>query len=311
MANFCRYCGKPLQDGEICTCPQAQAEAAQQYQGQQPPQGYQPPPQDGYQPPQGGYQPPQGGYQQPQGGYQPPLGGYQPPQGYPQQPAGPSPFAAGLQRIPTFLGSYLKTPVSAVQSLVNAKEVVVAIVLLFVQILISGLLLFSALKSVSNTVYGDGESKAAAVLAVGLAAVNEDLKSLRDPSFPMSLLMGILIAIICLAVYVLIIFAAAKIAGSRATFTDALVAAGGHSLCVTVLLLLSFITFFMLFELGAIFFTAAMLFWIVLTGPAVQSIAPANATKEGSLWICLSLGVSIAVVFCGWIAAMMMSVPFD
>ena len=76
MANFCKYCGRPLQDGELCSCPQAQAEAAQQYQGQQPFQGgYQQPPQGGYQqPPQGGYQqPPQGGYQQPpQGGYQQP-----------------------------------------------------------------------------------------------------------------------------------------------------------------------------------------------------------------------------------------------
>ena len=38
MANFCQYCGKPLQDGESCSCPQAQAEAAQQEGYQQPPQ---------------------------------------------------------------------------------------------------------------------------------------------------------------------------------------------------------------------------------------------------------------------------------
>ncbi len=52
MAKFCPYCGKPLADGEICTCPQAQAEAAQNTQGQQPNQNFQPQ----YQPPQ--YQPP-------------------------------------------------------------------------------------------------------------------------------------------------------------------------------------------------------------------------------------------------------------
>ena len=51
MANFCKYCGKVLQDGEICTCPQAQAEAASRAQGQQPPPNfYQQQPQ--YQPPQ-------------------------------------------------------------------------------------------------------------------------------------------------------------------------------------------------------------------------------------------------------------------
>ncbi len=36
MAKFCPYCGKPLEEGEICSCPQAQAEAARQAQGQQP-----------------------------------------------------------------------------------------------------------------------------------------------------------------------------------------------------------------------------------------------------------------------------------
>ena len=25
---FCKYCGKPLKENEICTCPEAQAEAA-------------------------------------------------------------------------------------------------------------------------------------------------------------------------------------------------------------------------------------------------------------------------------------------
>ena len=60
MANFCKYCGRALQDGEICSCPQAQAEAAQRYQGQQPPLNYQQP-QQPQQPPQN-YQQPQ--YQQ-------------------------------------------------------------------------------------------------------------------------------------------------------------------------------------------------------------------------------------------------------
>ena len=46
MANFCKYCGNALQDGEICSCPQAQAEAAAIAQGQQPPPNfYQQPPQ--------------------------------------------------------------------------------------------------------------------------------------------------------------------------------------------------------------------------------------------------------------------------
>ena len=292
MATLCRYCGRVLQDGEICTCPQAQAEAARQYQGyQQSPQGYQQPPQ---------------GYQQSPQGYQQPPQGY--PQGY-QQPAAPSSLSLGMSRLMPFLKSYTKAPVSAVQSLVRSRDTIVACVLLFVQVIICGLLLFSGLDSMVESVKGSDRSDLGTIAVGAMALFNDDLKE-DEPSFGMSFLMGILTAVICVAVYVLVIFAAAQIAGSRATFSDALIAAGGHSFYVTVLLLLSFITFFMLFELGAILLVAAMLTWIVLTGPAVQSIAPPNTAKEGSLWICTALGVSIAVVFCGWIFSMMMAVPF-
>ena len=56
MASFCKYCGKTLQDGEICSCPQAQAEAAAAAaQGQTPPGGYYQQPQQQYA--QAGYDP--------------------------------------------------------------------------------------------------------------------------------------------------------------------------------------------------------------------------------------------------------------
>ena len=293
MANFCKYCGKALQDGEICTCPQAQAEAAQQYQGQPPqqdPQGYQPQegPFQGYQP----QQPPQG----PQG-YQP---SYQP------QPAAPSPVAVGLKKIPDFLKSYIQAPVSAVQSLVNAKDVVVAGALLVVQVIVCGLLLISILSSMVES----SGSVVAGLLALVMINVDSSMYFAGDPNLAIGMLMGMLMALIAVAIYVVVIFAAAKISGSQITITDAVVAAGGHSLCVTALLLLSFIAFFIMFDLGAILFAAAMLFWIVLTGPAIQSIASPNATKEGSLWLCTALGVAIVVIVCGWIFSRMIVVPF-
>ena len=69
MANFCKYCGRVLQDGEICSCPQAQAEAAAAHAQSQGSSGYYPPQQPPQQPP---YQPPQ----QPQ--YAPPRPAYDP-----------------------------------------------------------------------------------------------------------------------------------------------------------------------------------------------------------------------------------------
>ena len=316
MANFCKYCGKALQDGEVCTCPQAQAEAAQQYQGQpqQPPQGgydpqgYQPPqggyqPQQdpqGYQPPQGGYdpqgyQPPQGGYQPQQGpqGYQPPQGGYPPqqgPQGYqPQQPAGPNPFVLGLKRIPSFLQAYLKAPVSAVHSLTGAKDIVVSCVLLAVQAIISGLLLFSFLYSAVSAALG----------------VFGSFYRYVGPPFFTSFLIGLLIAVISVAIYVVVVFGVSKILGSRAGFVEALVASGGHSVYVTALLLLSFITFFLATWLGAIFFAIAMLVWVMLAVPTTQTITP-NA-KEGTLWLLMIAAVFIVMLLNGFIAVMLIN----
>ena len=277
MASFCKYCGKALQDGEICTCPQAQAEAAQQYQNQSqqpPPGGYPPPPPPGYQPPP---PPPPGGYQTP-----PPPGGYQP-----QQSAGPNPFVLGLKRIPPFLQAYLKAPVTTVRSLVSAKDIIVSCVLLVVQAIISGLLVFSFLYS----------SVAAAFSSIGLSG--SYMRGMTPPFFQ-SFFIGFLIALVSVAVYVVVVFGVSKILGSKASFVEALVAAGGHSVFVTALLLLSFITFFITIWVGAIFFAIAMLVWVMLTVPTVQSITP--NPKEGTLWILSIVGVFIVQGVNGFIA---------
>jgi hypothetical protein len=82
---FCQNCGKPLQEGEICTCQQAGENGRQpEQQADQDQQQYQQ--QGGYQQP---YQPDpyqqQGQYQQPDP-YQQQQGQYQQPDPYQQQP---------------------------------------------------------------------------------------------------------------------------------------------------------------------------------------------------------------------------------
>ena len=120
--------------------------------------------------------------------------------------------------------------------------------------------------------------------------------------FFQSFFIGFLIALISVAVYVAVVFGVSKILGSRATFVEALVAAGGHSIFVTALLLLSFITFFMTMWLGLIFFAAAMLVWVMLAVPTAQTITP-NA-KEGSLWLLMIAGVLVAQLVNGFIAGL-------
>ena len=319
MANFCKYCGKALQDGEICSCPQAQAEAAQQYQDQQssqgyqqssqgyqqPPQGYQQgyqpqqPPQDyqqGYQPqqpPQGyqqGYQPqqPPQGYQQ---GYQPqqvPQGGYQ--QGYqqPQRPAAPNPFVIALQKILPYLQSYVKSPVNAARDLVAQKDLIFAGVLLGIQAIATGLLLFGILQSVCGSISG----------LMGFTGVLLGNSVSVSANIFMCLIFGILAAAAAIAIYVLIVFAVSKIMGANCTIQDAATAAAAHTPFVTVLLLAGFILCLLVLWLGLVVFMVAMLSWIVLTIPTVQVLA--GNSDQGKFWICSIVGVLAALLIGGW-----------
>ena len=290
MASFCKYCGKALQDGEICSCPQAQAEAAQQYQSQQPQQppqgGYQQPPQGYQQPPQGYQQPPQGGYQQPPQGYQPPQGGYQQPTpgGYPQQPAAPNPFVIALQKILPYLKSYVKAPVSTAQSLIAQRDMVFAGVLLGIQAIASGLFLFGILQGLCNTIN----------MVSGIGGVS------FGASFFMSLIFGILAGAGAILVYVVLLFAMAKIVGSGCTFVDAMVASAAHVPFVCVLLLLSFLLLLLFMPLGLILYSASMVAWMMLTIPALQSLV-SDSTK-GKFWICLIVGLLLIQIIGAWVA---------
>ena len=319
MANFCKYCGKPLQDGEICSCPQAQAEAAQQYQSQQPPQeiyqqppqggyqqppqgGYQQPPQGGYQqppqgsyqqPPQGGYQqPPQGGYQQPpQGGYQqPPQGGYQqPPQGYqPPHPSGPNPVVLAFQKLLPYLKSYVKAPVSAAQELVAQKDMVFTGVLLGIQAIATGLLLFGILQSICGTLSS----------VMGFAGALTGNGVSVSANFFMCLIFGILAAAAAIAIYGLIVFAICKIMGLNCSIQDVAAAAAAHTPFVTVLLLVSFILCLLVLWLGLVVFLVTVLTWIVLTVPMLQTFAA--DPNQGKFWICTIVGVLAALLIGGW-----------
>ena len=301
MATFCKYCGRTLQDGEICTCPQAQAEAAQQYQGyQQPPQGYQQPYQ---QPPQGYQQPPQG-YQQ---GYQ------QPPQGY-QQPAGANPVVAALQKILPYLKSYVSAPMSTAQGLMAQRDMTFAAVLLGIQVIVGGLLLFSFVGSYLNNLGGilGGALVFAMMPFLGGDLTDDFTKSMNrsfsmfgdevkfSASIPMSLIFGILAAAAAIAVFVVVIFAVSKIVGSSCSIQDVVIASAAHSPLVTILLLASFLFFLFFMPLGMFFLLAAVLVCMVLAIPTLQALAP-NAA-QGKFWISTFVGILAALLIGGWAA---------
>lgn len=170
MAKFCSQCGKPLQDGEVCTCGQ-QAGGPQKtvaFQGEAPQGG---PAGSGQVPPQGGSQtygqvPPQGGpgYGQvpPQGGpgygQVPPQGGpygygQGGPQGYGQPYGGPQvprqPGAAGvyMKGLWGTITEAWKKPADTLSGMAAAAKVPVVMGILGIQVVLFSLIfLFFALR---------------------------------------------------------------------------------------------------------------------------------------------------------------------
>lgn len=263
MANFCMHCGSPLEEGQVCSCPAAQAAAHQQYT-----------------------QP-----QQPQAPYQQP---YQPQQ--PQAPKAPSPVGSAFKNLLPFLKAYLRSPVRATRSAVGQNDLILAIILLCFQLIAAGLVMFSFLYKICSTV------KDFALSAMGLGGLSGGLFSSGpsiSPSFFMSLIFGILAAAIAIVIFGLLIFAIAKIMKTNCSIKDVLIACGANSMFVTILLVVTFLLFFVSFTLGFIFFILSMLTWICLGIPTVQALG--TSAESGKFWISYIVVVLVALLVGGWI----------
>lgn len=279
MAKFCKHCGAQLADGQICSCPQAQAEAAQQPPQQQPPQqSQQPPVNNNYYPPQ---QPPQGGYYQPPqpsqqpGGYQQPGGGY-------QMPAVPPVVKQAAGNVAPFFKTYFRAPVEAAQVLMGRKDLPLAIMLLAIQAVVSGLVLFSALSKLTSMIL----DAAGGGFGFGGPSIS--------PSFLVSLLSGAVFSLVCAVAFSAILFGIAKIMKSNVSFPDALIASGANSIFVTVLLAASFVGFILSIKLGFVFLGAAVVAWIVMGVPTAQAITP--TADQGKFWMLYIVGILLTFV---------------
>lgn len=266
MAKFCKHCGTQLEEGQLCTCPQAQAEAAQQ-----PVQQAQPVP------------PPQPA--QPQ---------YAPPQ---QAPAAPSPVGAAFKNVLPFFKAYMHSPVNATRTAIAHNDLILAVILLAIQAIAAGLMIFSLLSKVCGAIKS---------LAFGMLGGYRNSSSLFGgpniaPSFLMSLIFGVLAAVIAIAIFAVLVFAVAKIMKSACSFKDVIIACGANSLFVTVLLLLSFIFFFLSIRVGIVIFVLAMLAWIAMGVPTAQAVSP--NTELGKFWISFIIAVLISLLLGGWVSS--------
>lgn len=271
MAKFCKYCGTPLAEGQVCTCPQAQADAA----GAQPQftqQQYTQPPQQQYTQQQ---------YTQP-----------------PQQPKGPSPVGSAFHNLVPFLKAYMRSPADAVRSALTQRDMFLPIILLVIQMLAVGLTIFGVLNKICSI-------PRAQMGGMGSVSV----------SILWCLIAGILTAAIAMIIYILLMFAVAKIMGAACSFQDVLIASGANSLYVTAGFLLSFLLFFVSLKVGFFLLLLVLVVWLGISFVTVQAVIP-NHTS-GKFWLCylvallISLSVtSFAIPRTNWMAVKSISFSY-
>lgn len=281
MAKFCKYCGSPLEEGQACSCPQAQAEAAQ---SQVQPE-VQPQPQPEAQP-------------QPEMQGQP--GAAQTQTAPPQQPAAPSPVGVAFKNLIPFCKAYFRSPGQATRTAIGRKDLILSIILLVIQAIVVGLMIFAALARVCGLV----QNIARQVLGLGSLLGGSSLFGgglSVSASFLLCLIFGILAAVIAIAIFAVLLFALAKIMKSNCTFQDVIVACGANSLFVTALLLLAFLVFFFSFRVGLILFILAMLAWAIMGVITVQTVIP--GAEQGKLWMLYIAAVLIALLVGGWVSS--------
>jgi hypothetical protein len=259
MSKFCPFCGTQLEDDQVCSCPQSQANAAQ-----------------------------------PQGA--PPAGPGPAPQA-PAAPSPVAaafrnlvPFCRSYLRSPTAAvraaldQKDLLLPIFLLAFQAIATGLVIYALLTKVCLTLKALLL--QLMGLSSLYWGGSSSLFSGIAGPSISA-----------SFPLCLLFGILAAAIAIVVFVALIFAAAKLQKSTCTFQDAVIACGAHSPFVTTLLLLSFLLFFASIWVGLVLFVLAMLTWVILGVPTAQALTPDG--EHGKFWMLYIAVVLVAVLIGG------------
>lgn len=285
---FCPTCGKELEDGStFCSYCGSRIESSAA-----PQQPYAAPQQPTYTPPQQPYGGQPGYQQQPGYGQQ----GYAGPQQPPRTSAAAAAARSAAKGLVPFLKNYMAAPEAAVKTLLAQRDMATPLILLGIQAIVVGLMIFSVLSKVCSTL------KDIIFAGMGLSGLSGLSASVPKfgPSFIMSLIWGIVAAAVAIAVFVLIVFAVSKIMGSNSSFQDALIVCGGHSLYVTALLLLSFILFFLSIQLGLIFFVGALLGWVAMGVLSARAIT--QDTNPGKFWMCYIAGVLVTLLVSGFVA---------
>ena len=365
--RFCEYCGAPLEDGQLCTCPQAQQQQQEppttqsesapveqtppqqpatppeeqgysygQSQGDQtPPEEQQPestvqPSEPSGQPPEYNYQQPGADTQQNSYGYQQQPSGYdyqQPgPQqqsgyGYQQQPGGYGYQPQGGQGQPgsqnaqqfaqmgrqvrdttvhaakslkPFFAQYWASPVQAIRTAVAEKNLTVAVTLSVIRVVVVIALLWNVVGQVAGSI----RSTIGPLSSLGNLMGSSSVMTVRGNPLG-SILFGLIIAVVGMALFTLVLFALTRIFKSGGSILDMYIANSANGGVTTAVLFLAFVCAF--FSLNvAVGLVVLACFTAVVCG-SLSAQAVCGDQSSGMFWLCYLGGMLVILAVSWWI----------
>lgn len=268
MAKFCTYCGKPLPESGICGCEASEAaKAAKEAAASQTPAGVSDPVQA-----ESAAQP-----SEPVSESAAPNA----PSSSAQSAAEAAPAAENVyvqktkaavsQSVP-FVKDYWKSPMNATLRVLKGKKLALSIVMMVVNALVTGLFLFTCLSKVTGSF--KSMYKEMSGLFGGSARV-----SISTPFFA-SLLYGILIAVVALALSALALFVLLKIFKINASINYVVMAVGVNSVLCTACLVLSLLcALFGWFTPTLICLMLSFVVWVVLGVLLLIKVFGANVSS--------------------------------
>lgn len=242
MAKFCRFCGAPLEEGQVCTCPGAQA--AQNPAPAQPAAPVQP---------------------------AAPASAAQEwaPAAAPQAPAGNSAAAELFGELKDVLLGYLSAPKKAIKAAVESKK---GMAMAGILAGVHALALFFFFWSMLGKLIGSLKSS----LGILGSAVGALVK-IGMPIFPL-LLTGIVLAVVCIGLSAVALMVCGKLTKRELTIQQTLVVAAVSSIYPTVVLLAGALLGLMSSWLHVACLVLALLIWVINAVSDIRDYTGLNAT---------------------------------
>lgn len=259
---FCKFCGAELEEGQTCTCPQAQA-AAQPAAPVQPEAPVAPVP-----PEVPAVEPPVQNVVNEQPAVAPIASA---------APAQPSKFGLMMKRFVELLGEFFKNPAQAIRAAVSEDQLIPAVILTAVRALFMGLLLLG----VNVTLFGD-------------------IRSYLDvPGAGMFFLYGILMAVLTTGLFLVAVFCLSRITKSAVSFKAVFVANAFSGIWVTCLLVVAVLFSFVSLSFCVLLVLATATVAAASGVLTAQLLCQDN--QSGKFWGVYLAFVLVVTILCTWI----------